>query len=549
MTRRWCTAIAMIGLLTQAGRAQDLRGTVRDSASNQPIPAAVLMLLDASGATLGRNITNERGEFRIALSPGIARIRVVRIGFRPREVPVPATTGGVTTLDIVMRSLPTLLEPVPVSAGATCPRRSDDARTYALLEQVRAGLLSIVVAREANPGALVLLAFERLMDGSSDRISSQKVKRDSTSRAKTSFRAAHGATDFVRRGFMTDSAGQSIFFAPDADVLLDDGFAAGYCFRIVNTGPDRPNQIGLAFTAADHRAGRIDIQGALWVDTLARALRDIQFRYVGLPRQIEALRPGGRIAFTEMPNGSVLIDRWALRLIATANDTIGAETIRTRFEATEAGGELARARWPDGSIWRGSLGTIRIAARNRDGAPSAGAVVRLPDTPYLGIADSLGAIEISELLPGPYTVSIVDDRLAPLGIEIPTPLKFVAARDSTVTASLVVRMANDFVVDRCVADRKYAPSDTVLLVGRTLNASGEPLAGVTVDLSEMVSAGDERPLPDSYTTGSDGLFTICSKSLRRGMTLTVRPRRGGELARGERIRLDNNLTVVPLTVP
>src|SRR5689334_11258010 len=173
MTRRWCTALAMIGLLTQAGRAQDLRGTVRDSASNQPIPAAVLMLLDASGATLGRNITNERGEFRIALSAGIARIRVVRIGFRPREVPVPATTGGVTTLDIIMRSLPTLLEPVQVSAGATCPRRSDDARTYALLEQVRAGLLSIVVARDANPGALVLLAFERLMDGSSDRISSQ----------------------------------------------------------------------------------------------------------------------------------------------------------------------------------------------------------------------------------------------------------------------------------------------------------------------------------------------------------------------------------------
>jgi hypothetical protein len=44
---------------------------------------------------------------------------------------------------------------------------------------------------------------------------------------------------------MTDSAAGA-FFAPDADVLLDDGFAVGYCFRVATAGRDR-NQIGLAF--------------------------------------------------------------------------------------------------------------------------------------------------------------------------------------------------------------------------------------------------------------------------------------------------------------
>ena len=80
------SVVALLLTLGHSLLAQEVRGTVRDSVSNQPIPAAVLLLLDASGTPLGRNITNERGEFRIVLSPRTDRVRVVRIGFRPREL-------------------------------------------------------------------------------------------------------------------------------------------------------------------------------------------------------------------------------------------------------------------------------------------------------------------------------------------------------------------------------------------------------------------------------------------------------------------------------
>jgi hypothetical protein len=383
------------------------------------------VLLDASGGTLGRNITNERGQYRIARSSGMTRMRVLRIGFRPREVQLPRATDSVVPLDIAMQSLPTMLEPVRVSADSKCPRRSDDARTYALLEQVRAGLLSIVVARDANPATLVRLVFERRMDGSSDRIASQTVQMDSITAATTSFGAAHAATDFVQRGFMRDSAQQSIFFGPDADVLLDDGFALGYCFRIIQAGRERTNQVGLAFSAGDRRPGRIDIDGALWVDTLARALRDIEFRYVGLARTIEALRPGGRVAFREMPNGMVLIDQWSLRLIGAVQDTVearGKDEIRTWYHASEDGGEVARAQWPDGST------VARVAWNTSRSGRHVGGTVPLREHPCVSPTrrtqaspDSAGVIEISDLVPGPYSLAIIDARLASIALDVPTP--------------------------------------------------------------------------------------------------------------------------------
>lgn len=555
-----CVAVLLASGLGASLEAQQLHGTVRDSANSLPIPGAVLMLLDASGTVLGRNITNERGEYRIALSPGAQRVRVVRIGFRPREMGIPSVVAGTAELPIVMRALPTLLEPVRVSAGAHCPRRSDETLTFALLEQVRAGLLAIVVAREANPASLVRLTFERTMDGSSERIVSQAVRIDSAERAVTSFNAAHTATDFIKRGFMADSAKQQIFYAPDADVLLDEGFAAGYCFRIVEPDRARPGQIGLGFSAADHRRDRVDIDGVLWVDTVARVLRDIEHRYVGLNRQVEELRPGGHISFHAMANGVVMIDRWSLRLIGGILDTVRtpgfpearrleAPTIRVRvqFRAAENGGEVARATWPDGSVWHASLGALHVHAVKTDGRPAAGTTIHLPETQYVARADSNGDIEIADLIPGPYSLTIREPRFAPLGFEIATPIKFVAERDSTSRHSLVVNTAEEFVIGRCVARRRYTPGDSVLVLGRALTADGKPVSGIAIALEQQLGQV-RKALPDSYTTDDDGLFQFCGRGLRPGMTIGIEASRDGTVLSAASFVLSDNLSIVKVTV-
>ena len=155
---------------------------------------------------------------------------------------------------------------------------------------------------------------------------------------------------------MRDSAGLHTFLGPDADVLLEDGFATGYCFHLAKADAAHRDQVGLAFAPANPHRGRVDIVGSLWIDTVARALRTIEFRYVGFDNDVvEGFSPGGRVSFKEIPNGVVLIDRWWLRIVGAADTTVrdakNGTTLHRGFVVREVGGELARATWPDGDTW------------------------------------------------------------------------------------------------------------------------------------------------------------------------------------------------------
>ncbi|MDB4917215.1 MAG: hypothetical protein JWM95_4859 [Gemmatimonadetes bacterium] len=522
MRRMRLSALLLLIMSTQAGTmlAQQVRGSVKDSARAAPIAGAVVILLDSLGRTVGRSTTDQQGSYRVTARDA-RRIRVLRIGFRPQERALPSAAEPV---DVTLASIPLLLGEVHVNAPASCPARSDRTAALALLEQVRAGLLSTIVARSQNRATMTLLVFDRRFEGGSERILSQSVRTTTGIASTEPFVAGRSTADFIRYGFRDDVAGSQTFFGPDAQTLIDDTFATGYCFHVMEPEHARPHQIGLGFEAAQRKDGKIDIAGALWVDTLARALKMLEFRYVGLDRSVSALRPGGTVTFSEVSNGVVLIDRWSLRLIAGRAESGGMTLSSTgevsggrtsRLNVQETGGELARAAWPGGDSFVAPLGTLRIhvVARNGDRAP-AGTTVRLVDTDYEGIADSTGTIEIADLLPGPYTISIVDSTLSTLGIPLVTASRIVAMRDSTMDMRLEMERAEDFVAKRCQRDERITGNAWVL--GRVVTSNGAPVRDAEWKIRDPYGSS----LVEGKV-GSDGVFQWCQLPLSKTIEIEV----------------------------
>ena len=114
------TLLVIAGAMSATdARAQTLRGTVRDSASGVPIPGAVVTLLDSAAGVAARSTTDGGGQFRAVLvGNGVRAVRVVRLGFRPRTVTLPAARDDVIQVDVPMTLIPISMQSVNVTAGA-----------------------------------------------------------------------------------------------------------------------------------------------------------------------------------------------------------------------------------------------------------------------------------------------------------------------------------------------------------------------------------------------------------------------------------------------
>lgn len=485
-------ALLLVALLPVAVRAQELRGTVTDSLLDRPIAGTVVQVLTASGQPLSRTLTNARGQFRAQLPKSAAHVRLLHIGYQPRTIALASERGELTTLEVRMTLLRTMLSAVEVRDNPNCAPRRDRVMAMALWEQVRQGLLATIVAREAAPAELKVIRYQRFLDGLSSKITSQDVYQHRVSSATRPFLAVRSAGDFVRRGFVGDSAHEKIYYAPDADVLTEDAFFLAYCFRIAEPNKEHAGHVGLSFAVAKRRTDRVDVEGTVWVDTTVRELRALEFEYVGVGQQESRFNPGGHLAFRRMENGSVLIDRWGLKLVALRYDTVvtrpGEVHERQWFELHEAGGELAHARWSDGSTWQASLGALRADAKTKEGAAVVGASVFLEYSNYEAVTDSSGEFEIRDLLPGPYSLMVNDTTMAKINVKLRTKLSFDAARDSTHSTVVIIPTPMDYATQNCGIPKKFANSldvEQAALFVLVVSPDGQPVKGLDYQIQYM----------------------------------------------------------------
>ena len=513
----WLLAVRAECQVSAAG----LTGQITDSASRRPITGAVILGLEVGGRAVSRTVTDERGAYRLTLRGTERSIRVVRIGFRPvTRLTIPVDGK----LDVAMTAIPTLLEPVTSTARGHCPRSWSTPAALGLFEQVRGALLNSVVAREANPAKFVRLGFRRNYGNVSsadsakpmkDSIHRQWVQVDSADRAITPYAADIAAAGFVGSGFVGLRGTDTAFYAPDAETLLDPDFSSAYCFRIGRSDSRTPRAvIRLEFRRPQRTRGQIDIEAVLWIDTVARALERLEYRYVGLPPVASSVKPGGVLDFVELPNGMVMIARWSIKLGSPHENPI--PNAPMMLEVQESGGEVASAHLPDGRVFRARLGRVELEVKSRPGVPPRPLTVGFDRTDYTALSNGWDSVSIDRLLPGPYVVVTRDTALDRGEITIPAGFAFIAMRDSVVKGKILGRNAREFVYDRCNADGIWsglsrADSSTAWVIGRLRGSDDKSVRDAVV----RISTADGRSAA-SARTSADGIYQVCSNAFRVG---------------------------------
>ena len=266
MLRRF-VGVAMLCTVSHALEAQQLRGMVRDSALATPIPGAVVSIVDSSGSVAGRTIADGSGRFcaRGAAAGGAPPRDSHRLSTAgPRDA---IAEDGIVPGRNMLRLHAGARRGTGPRDSELCPGSSDRGPAFQLWEQARAGLLAAVVAREANPAIATSLAFKRRLTERDEVVTSQETK---TRHGWTTRFIASAPPGFFAAGLYDGRLHRpQSFFAPDADVLLDESFTVTHCSTcsgptMATSGSGGPRLLTTA--PASKNDSVVDVNGVIWMD-------------------------------------------------------------------------------------------------------------------------------------------------------------------------------------------------------------------------------------------------------------------------------------------
>ncbi|MHB1326908.1 MAG: peptidase associated/transthyretin-like domain-containing protein [Gemmatimonadales bacterium] len=206
----------------------------------------------------------------------------------------------------------------------------------------------------------------------------------------------------------TDPAG-TVYFGPDAELLLSDFFLEDHCFRAVTTENRR---LGLEFSP--HRRRKVpEIAGTLWLDPATMKLRSLDFRFVNLDlpdRVLREARFGGRLTFDRLATGGWYIRDWNIltpylrrHVRINRNDYVVAWYQDVGGTARPIG-----AQGPMTTV----VGQVFDSIAHQ---PIAGASISLGGAP-LAISDSAGQFRFEVDRQGDYLVTVSHPTLTAVGL-------------------------------------------------------------------------------------------------------------------------------------
>lgn len=379
--------------------AQQLRGSVRVAADGAPAAGVIIEAVAVDGgARLAQALTDARGSFVLQLAAGQhVAVRALRIGQRPTLVGEFRLAAGETRqVQVVLSGAMIVLERVRVLGRRVCGFLGEDGATVlTLFDEARKALRAtqLVSAQGALTATWELSNQRSTLRG--DPIGEPRVRefRSQTSRPFVSL----SPDALADEGYVRDVDGETIYYAPDANVLLSERFAEDHCFRAEPWTRDDRDWIGMGFSPARTQRGFVDIEGTLWLDRESAELRLLEYRYANLPRNLRETAAGGEVEFLRLAGGAWIVSRWQIRMPRPTAREDFVERAGIRVETSRAapvqmmevaGGKVREISDPRRVVYSASGGASRDASTSTS-ASAAAAMAELCPRP---LADHEGLL-------------------------------------------------------------------------------------------------------------------------------------------------------------
>lgn len=527
---------AMIAALACSAPAQRIRGELTDSATGRPIGGAVVTLTDARGAFLSHGVSDPTGAFSVMRLGATHAVRVVRIGFKPREVVVSADS----VVDLRLQPIAPILPAVATRANRVCQAGPEGDAALELWEQARIALLATVVAREVSPLTVHLHRFIRSYDAFERRLTSDSSEYEDLT-VDRSFVAARTPSAFAEHGYLREFLdGTREYFAPDEAVLVDPTFVEQHCIWRVDSTSTHPADVGIAFAPIADAAHDtlVDITGTLWIDRDEPQLRQLEFHYTNLEPDASATR--ALLTFTPMPNGVSMVSRWqimstrlAISGLVTASGYKRDVPRPRRTDAQiigydESGGEVLQVDWRDTRRDVMTFPQARGRVVDATGAGVPAVLVWMRDSRDTTRTDANGDFVLPRTRPGVYYLLAADSLMASEALAQTVPTRVGLIGSAPVRVSLQFHPRRDVLASICPS--KSYRVGTAVLRARVVDSHGRPApnARIEVQFGTIADSAGTVELAAARRGEADfnGVFTICGISPAR--TLILRAFKDGE---------------------
>jgi hypothetical protein len=536
MPNRLIATIATGLLLTAVHSlgAQRLRGQIVLPDSATPAPGAMVVATDHRGTVVRSVLADAQGLFDLLLPPaGSVEVRVLRVGFRPTPVgSFDLADGEARSIRIVLAGTPITLPKVTVRGKDLCGSESKGGLLVASVwDEARKALMASRIV-SGRPLVAEWITFDRSLDPGGTHVRQQRVHttRSPTTHAFKSLPAETLATS----GYIVADSASTMFYAPDADVLLSESFAFQHCFHVEPPPAGRAELIGVGFTPTRDRGNSKDIEGTLWLDRTSAELRSLEYRYTNVLGVAARVDAGGRVEFLRLASGEWLVSRWRILMpqVGEAERIPGDGTSRILVAAPDAvltgvqlsGGEVTSIWRGDSLVYRADGAALSVQVVSRDSlVPAVGANVSLLGTDYAATADASGRARIAPVLAGSYRARVRSALMDTLGASPVERDVEVRERDAVVdsialpTAADLLRAACGRDVTRAAVCGRLAEAARASVEISVFTRSGVPIEGATVELTPHAGASRTvRTLASGHalvTAVDPGLIRVRARSI------------------------------------